>query len=130
MVDVWRGRPSFTALVEQVRAQKEKCGATLVIVENKASGISLIEVIKEQGRQPWLLSIGPQKGKIERAQQQTVKFEQGRVWLPLEAPWLAAFEAELFQFPHCKFDDQVDSTVQLLTSADYPLFHNRLRHLG
>jgi phage terminase large subunit-like protein len=58
-----------------------------------------------------------------------VKFEQGRIWLPTQAPWLAPYEAELFQFPHCKFDDQVDSTVQLLSAADYPLFHSRLRFL-
>lgn len=130
LLDVWRGRPSFTALVEQVKGQKEKWAATMVIVENKASGISLIDVLTEEARQPWLLSIGPQKGKVERAQQQTVKFEKGLVWLPTEAPWLAAYEAELFQFPHCKFDDQVDSTVQLFTSTDYPLFHSRLRLLS
>ena len=36
------------------------------------------------------------------------QFEQGRIWLPSQAPWLVPYEAELFQFPHCKFDDQVD----------------------
>jgi len=130
LLDVWRARPSFSELVKQVHALKAKWKATLVIVENKASGISLIEVINEKERQPWLIWIGPEKGKVERAQQQTVKFEQGRVWLPTNAPWLADYEAELFQFPHAKFDDQVDSTVQMLSATDYPLFHNRLRHLA
>ena len=100
-----------------------------VVVERKASGISLIEVINEPGHMPWLQYISPVKGKVERAQQQTVKFEQGRIWLPTEAPWLAAYEAELFQFPHCKFDDQVDSTVQLLTASDYPNFQHALNNL-
>jgi predicted phage terminase large subunit-like protein len=129
LLDVWRHRPGFAELVKQVYALKQKWKAKLVIVENKASGISLIEVINQKGQQPWLIWLGPEKGKVERAQQQTVKFEQGRIWLPTEAPWLAPYEAELFQFPHCKFDDQVDSTVQLLSATDYPPFHSRLRFL-
>ena len=58
-----------------------------------------------------------------------MKFEQGRVWLPVEAPWLTC-EVELFQFPHCKFDDPVGSIVQFLSSTDFPLFLNRLRSLS
>ena len=129
LLDVWRDRPDFVDLVKQVKLQKEKWNAKLVIVERKASGISLIEYFNQTGNQPWLLSRGPEKGKVERAQEQTVKFEQGRVWLPLEAPWLATCEAEIFQFPHCKFDDQVDLIVQFLSSTDFPLFRNRLRSL-
>lgn len=75
---------------------EEKWNANLVLVENKASGIGFIEVINQKGTQPWLMWLGPEKGKVERAQQQTVKFEQGRIWLPTEAPWLAPYEAELF----------------------------------
>lgn len=129
LLDVWRDRPNFPDLLKQVKAQKDKWKADLVIVEKKASGISLIETINEKGIQPWLMHLEPEKGKVERAQQQTVKFEQGRVWLPAHAPWLALYEAELFQFPHCKFDDQVDSTVQLLSATDYPNLHSRLRFL-
>ena len=129
LLDCWRDRPGFAELVAQVYAQKAKWKAKVVVVERKASGISLIEVINKPGHMPWLNHISPVKGKVERAQQQTVKFEQGRIWLPTEAPWLAAYEAELFQFPHCKFDDQVDSTVQLLTASDYPNFQHALNIL-
>jgi len=130
LLDVWRDHPSFTELVKQVWALKQKWKARLVIVENKASGISLLEVLNEQGKQKWLHSLDPKQGKVERAEQQTVKFEKGLVWLPTEAPWLAVYEAELFQFPYSKFDDQVDSTVQLLTSTDYSMFHNGLQYLA
>ncbi|WP_395635991.1 phage terminase large subunit [Sphingorhabdus sp.] len=129
LLDVWRDRPAFADLVKQVYAQKDKWKAKLVIVEKKASGISLIEVINKPGLVAWLQNISPVKGKVERAQQQTVKFEQGRIWLPEEAPWLPAYEAELFQFPHCKFDDQVDSTIQLLTASDYANFRHALNYL-
>lgn len=42
-------------------ALKEKWKAKLVIVENKASGISLIEVINAKGIQPWLIWLGPER---------------------------------------------------------------------
>jgi len=129
LLDVWRDRPNFADLVKQVYAQKKKWQAKLVIVEKKASGISLIEVINNPSPIPWLQWLSPEKGKVERAEQQTVKFEQRRIWLPTEAAWLPAYEAELFQFPHSKFDDQVDSTIQLLTASDYPNFKNRLKYL-
>ena len=122
LLNVWRDRPGFADLVKQVYALKDQYRAKMVIVEKKASGISLIEVINKHGQMPWLRYISPEKGKVERAQQQTVKFEQGRIWLPTEAPWLPAYEAELFQFPYSKFDDQVDSTVQLLTASDKVAF--------
>jgi phage terminase large subunit-like protein len=34
--------------------------------------------------------------------------------LPKRAPWLAAFEEELFSFPEGKNDDQVDAFSQYL----------------
>ena len=45
---------------------------------------------------------------------QSAKFEAGQVFLPKEAPWLSAFEPELFAFPGSKHDDQVDSVSQAL----------------
>lgn len=130
LLDVWRDRPSFPDLLKQFHKLRAKWQPRLVIIEKKASGISLIESINHAELKDWLTWISPASGKVERAQQQSVKFEQGRVWLPQEASWLTAYEAELFQFPHSKFDDQVDSTVQLLSASDRGQFHNRLRSLG
>jgi predicted phage terminase large subunit-like protein len=48
---------------------------------------------------------------------QTGKFEAGLVLLPEHAPWLAAFEAELFAFPGARHDDQVDSVSQALANG-------------
>lgn len=126
LLDVWRERPAIPDLVKAVYAQKAKWNAKMVIVERAASGISLIEIIAQIDGQKWLVDISPEKGKVERAEQQAVKFEQGKIWLPNKAPWLAAYEAELFSFPHTKFADQVDSTVQLLTASDYASFKHRL----
>lgn len=129
LLDVWRKRPSFPDLVKAVYKLKATRKAKLVIVEKKASGISLIETIRDLDGQQWLVSLTPSKGKVERTEQQAVKFEQGKIWLPQEAPWLAAYEAELFSFPYCEFKDQVDSTVQFLAATDYHQFNMLLKHL-
>jgi phage terminase large subunit-like protein len=45
--------------------------------------------------------------------------EGGRVYLPRQALWLDAFEAEQFAFPGGRHDDQVDSAVQALAYTTY-----------
>ena len=42
------------------------------------------------------------------------RFENGRVLLPANAPWLDEYLLELVGFPGTKHDDQVDSTTQAL----------------
>jgi phage terminase large subunit-like protein len=40
------------------------------------------------------------------------KFENHQVFFPRQAPWLAAFENEVFGFPNGRYDDQVDALIQ------------------
>jgi len=42
------------------------------------------------------------------------EFENGRVRIPDNAPWLASLTHELLTFPNAKHDDQVDSISQFL----------------
>ena len=52
-----------------------------------------------------------------RLHAQTAVIENGFVWLPDAAPWLADYLAELATFPAGRHDDQVDSTAQVLAWA-------------
>ena len=45
---------------------------------------------------------------------QSAAIENGFVFLPREAPWLADYLRELTLFPAGRHDDQVDSTAQAL----------------
>ena len=45
---------------------------------------------------------------------QTAMIENGFVYLPEAAPWIAEYLHELTDFPNGKHDDQVDSTAQFL----------------
>jgi predicted phage terminase large subunit-like protein len=56
----------------------------------------------------------PGNDKQMRLFAQASVFENGRVWLPKNAAWLAEYERELTCFPGTKHDDQVDSTTQAL----------------
>ena len=49
-----------------------------------------------------------------RLHAETATIENGFVWLPQEAPWLADYLAEITAFPAGRHDDQVDSTAQAL----------------
>jgi hypothetical protein len=59
----------------------------------------------------------PESDKIMRLHAQTAVIENGFVFVPEEAPWLADYLAELLAFPAGRHDDQVDSTAQALAWA-------------
>ena len=49
---------------------------------------------------------------------QSAKIEARQVYLPRQAPWVGDFHDELLQFPHGRFDDQVDALAQFLDWID------------
>jgi phage terminase large subunit-like protein len=49
-----------------------------------------------------------------RAHAQTAMIENGFVFVPNQASWLAEYLHELETFPKGRYDDQVDSTSQAL----------------
>ena len=51
---------------------------------------------------------------------QTAWFENGFVFLPRNATWLADYVTELTGFPGTKYDDQFDSTTQALSHLNVP----------
>jgi hypothetical protein len=55
--------------------------------------------------------------KIMRLHSVTSTIENGFVYLPHEADWLAVYLHELTTFPNGKHDDQADSTSQALDWA-------------
>ena len=85
--------------------------ADIVLVEDKASGTSLIQELRAEHFS--LVQAAPviDGDKVMRLRAQTAKIEGGFVLFPEEAPWLDTYLAELMTFPNSKHDDQVDSTV-------------------
>ncbi len=130
LLDVWRDRPAFFDLEKMVYQLRDKWRANVAIIERAGSGISLLQNLRNRDRQMWLLDIKPAGAKISRAEQQTPKFEQRKIWLPRQATWLVAYEKELLTFPQAKHDDQVDSTVQFLAAYDTGNLMRSVKNFG
>jgi predicted phage terminase large subunit-like protein len=115
LLDVCRARLSYPELKKAVLRLRKQHSPFKIIIEDKGSGISLIQDLKSE--YIWEIeaySPNPGMDKMVRFSSQSIKFERGQVYLPSEAPWLDAYVRELTGFPASKFDDQVDSTSQAL----------------
>jgi len=88
-------------------------GPVVLLIEDKASGQSLIQVLEEETSIP-IIKIKPIVSKILRMESVTHIIESGRVYIPKNGAWLSDFERQMSQFPLGKFNDIVDSTSQFL----------------
>jgi predicted phage terminase large subunit-like protein len=113
LVDLWRSKVEFFQLKECVLQLAGKWSPSAVLIEDKASGQSLIQELKRDTRLP-VLPVKVDRDKMARAYAVTPTCETGRVFLPERAPWLNDFLDELMMFPTGPHDDQVDSLTQAL----------------
>ena len=112
LLDVYRNRVEYPGLKRARKAQAQLHGPDIILMEDKGSGIQLIQEARDEGLT--VIPIKPVNDKIMRLHAQTAKFEAGHVYLPADAPWLQAYLAELTLFPASTYTDQVDSTSQAL----------------
>jgi predicted phage terminase large subunit-like protein len=113
LVDLWKERVEFPDLKRMVVSMAAKHNPHAVLVEDKASGQSLIQEL----RRDTILSIVPIKvdtDKVARAFAVTPLVEAGRVFLPEGMGWTADYISSLGTFPNAAHDDDVDSTTQAL----------------
>ncbi len=99
------------------RAMIERAGRFsphAILIEDKASGQSLIQDMRREQPQLPVIAIQPKGDKVTRFAQVTPLIEAGKVALPNYTSWLPEFEAELVGFPHAAHDDQVDALSQYL----------------
>jgi len=87
-----------------------------IIIEDKASGQSLIQELKHETRLP-IKAIKVNKDKIARVNSITPIIESGNVVLDVNTPGLDKFLNECEDFPNGEFDDQVDTLSQFLEYA-------------
>jgi predicted phage terminase large subunit-like protein len=113
LLGLFRRRLEYPALKRAVREQQSLFGANEVLIEDKASGTQLIQELIADGCHG-VMRYQPTCDKIMRLHAQTAMIENGFIYIPEAAPWLAEYLHELTVFPKGKHDDQVDSTAQLL----------------
>jgi predicted phage terminase large subunit-like protein len=114
LLHVSRGRWEFPELKRQVVALADIWKPHAVLIEDAASGQSLIQSLKSETRLP-IKPIKPLGDKQSRASAISPLVESGRVYIPESAPWLNDFIEELSSFPAAPHDDQADALTQALT---------------
>ena len=113
LLHVFRKRLNYPELKRAVAEQQRMFGASVVLIEDKASGTQLIQELHAAGVAS-ARRVKPLDDKVMRLHAQTGAIENGFVYLPREAAWLDAYVDELTLFPRGAHDDQVDSTSQAL----------------
>jgi len=111
LIDLVRNKWDFPELKKAAIGINTKWrgkGLRGIYVEDKASGQSLVQELKNQSG----VSVIPYKvvaDKVARLNAVTPMIEGGRVHLPKEARWLDDFMEEAQSFPNGKHDDQIDA---------------------
>lgn len=113
VLDVLRERLEYPQLRRKMIELAEKWKPQAILVEDKASGQSLLQDLRQNTPLP-LIPVLPKLDKITRFASITPQIEAGRLLLPQRASWLAEFEQELLSFPDSPHDDQVDALSQYL----------------
>jgi predicted phage terminase large subunit-like protein len=113
LLDVFRQKLDYPTLKRAVWSLSCRYQPRNILIEDKASGTQLIQELREEGIYA-VTRYHPQMDKIMRLHSITSTIENGRVYLPRDADWLAGYIHELTSFPNGKHDDQADSTSQAL----------------
>ena len=113
LLDVLRMRLEYPELKRLISTHGQAHGPKNILIEDKASGTQLIQELQRE-RVHSITRYTPTLDKIMRMHSVTPTIENGLVYLPEKAEWLAPYLHELTTFPNGKNDDQVDSTSQAL----------------
>ncbi len=119
VLSAWRGRVEFPELKRRVVELAHEFKPAAVVVEDKASGQSLLQELQRETSLP-VLAIKAEGDKVLRASVVTPTIEAGRVFLPEGAAWLDGFVEELSAFPAAVHDDLVDAFVHGMTYLRAP----------
>ena len=102
-------------IIDQHRRWRNYTNSYALLIEDKGSGMSLIQDLKGEGIRA--IAVKPTQEKVMRMNAHTARIEAGCVHLPRLASWLDNFRKELMAFPACRYDDQVDAFSQALDRA-------------
>ncbi len=110
VLDLFVQRLEFPRLIKAAQVNFDKWKPDRVLIEDKASGISLIQQLRRDTKVP-IRAVKAVDDKVTRAHTVTGTLEAGQVFLPARASWLAEFLKEVGDFPTGAHDDIPDVLV-------------------
>lgn len=113
LLEVENVRVEYPELRRLVLRFAEEHNPDTILIEDKASGQSLIQELRRETRLP-IIAVNPVGDKLTRAHTASSYIDAERMRLPANAQWLSEFEKQLSYFPNAKHDDIVDSVSQFI----------------
>ncbi len=131
----WREKFAFHELIEHIRETCETFGVDRVLIEDKASGISIIQELRRRWPRLVIEGINPSRegDKVARAHACTSVMESGRVYVPCKIkngepetnindeyilrPFAQMVVDECASFPKGRYKDLTDTVTQFLNWA-------------
>jgi len=120
LVHVWKESVRYSALGKKVKSLQAEYKADAILIENKSSGISLIQDLQDSKTVNYpVIGIEPEADKITRMDTQTPSLEAGLIALPdidyfPNCTWLNGLETNLSTFPNCAEWDEIDAMSQFI----------------
>lgn len=120
--DILRIKVEFPELKDLIFKHAQDHQASLVLIEAVGAGKGLYQQVHTQRLKmnPWpfdLMAHEPKTDKATRLLAVSPVVGEGRVYLPVSAPWLDPFLNEIMNFPNGVHDDQVDAFSMLMQWA-------------
>lgn len=107
----FRGKIKYPQLRKQAEIDYNASPSEVVLVEDKSSGQQLIQDLQQDTRLPIIAFISD-KDKVTRVSLISPIQEAKKIYLPLDAPWVADFVERCEEFPDVDFDDEIDTLSQ------------------
>jgi len=104
----------YAGVRRAIQEEYDRWKPSLVLIENRASGTSLVQELKNTRIPIKAITPTSMQNKMVRAYNVSGIIEAGKVLLPKRAPWLIDFTNNLIQFPYGRWDDDVDALTQFL----------------
>ena len=113
LVHAWWDRVTFPELKREAARLYERFKPDEVLIEDKASGQSLLQELAESTKMP-IKPVKSTADKVARAHAVTPVFESGNVYIPQGEDWAEEVIEHAARFPRTKNTDIVDSVTQAL----------------
>ena len=112
----WADRLGLHDLVNRTAKDCKAFGVDRLLIENKASGISVGQEIRRlYGHEDWAVHLIDPKSESKLARLYSVQpvFSEGQVWAPNKT-WAEEVIRQCASVPKCKHDDLADTTSQAI----------------
>lgn len=129
LIDLWREKVEAPQLEQAVKTLYTKHKPSAVVIEDKSSGSSIIQHLRQKTTIPVIAYDPKSRDKEVRASAATPTVEAGKCFLPENAPWVEDFIIEHERFPNASHDDIVDTTSMAIEYFRVPRPMPRIREL-